>query len=71
MYGMEGGKKRSAWMTHVKATMRANKGKPLSAILKMAKKTYSKKGGGAPITPSPLNGGRRTRRSATRRSRKY
>jgi len=37
----EGGK-RSAWMTHVKKTMRANKGKPLSAVLKMAAKTYKK-----------------------------
>lgn len=34
--------KRSAWMTHVKKTMRANKGKPLSAVLKMAAKTYKK-----------------------------
>jgi len=38
---MEGGKK-SAWMSHVKKTMRANKGKPLSAVLKMAAKTYKK-----------------------------
>jgi hypothetical protein len=37
----EGGK-RSAWMTHVKKTMKANKGKPLSAVLKMAAKTYKK-----------------------------
>jgi hypothetical protein len=38
---MEGGKK-SAWMSHVKKTMRANKGKPLSAVLKMAAKSYKK-----------------------------
>jgi hypothetical protein len=38
---MDGGKK-SAWMTHVKKTMRANKGKPLSAVLKMAAKSYKK-----------------------------
>jgi hypothetical protein len=38
---MMGGKK-SAWMSHVKKTMRANKGKPLSAVLKMAAKTYKK-----------------------------
>lgn len=38
---MKGGKK-SAWMTHVKKTMRANKGKPLSAVLKMAAKSYKK-----------------------------
>jgi hypothetical protein len=62
------GGKRSAWMSHVKATMRANKGKPLSAVLKMAKKTYKKKGGSA-LTPLPI-GGRRSRRG-TRRSRKH
>ena len=38
---LTGGKK-SAWMTHVKKTMRANKGKPLSAVLKMAAKSYKK-----------------------------
>jgi hypothetical protein len=38
---LKGGKK-SAWMTHVKKTMRANKGKPLSAVLKMAAKSYKK-----------------------------
>jgi hypothetical protein len=38
---MEGGK-RSAWMSHVKKTMRANKGKSLSQVLKMAAKTYKK-----------------------------
>jgi hypothetical protein len=39
---MQEGGKRSAWMTHVKKTMKANKGKPLSAVLKMAAKTYKK-----------------------------
>ncbi len=34
--------KRSAWLAHVKKTMKAHKGKPLSAVLKMAKKTYKK-----------------------------
>ena len=38
---MAGGK-RSAWMTHVKKTMRANKGKSLTQVLKMAAKTYKK-----------------------------
>ena len=66
-----GGKRRSAWMAHVKATMRANKGKPLSAVLKMAKKTYKKKkGGNVPIVPLPL-GGRRGSRKGSRRSRKH
>lgn len=40
--GEMAGGKRSAWMTHVKKTMRANKGKSLSQVLKMAAKTYKK-----------------------------
>lgn len=62
---VEGGK-RSAWMTHVKKTMRANKGKSLSQVLKMAKKTYKKvtaKKGGAALSPLPLSGGRRHRKT--------
>ena len=51
---MEGGK-RSAWMSHVKRTMKANKGKSLMQVLKMAKKTYKKsmKGGNAPVDAAP------------------
>jgi hypothetical protein len=59
----EGGK-RSAWMTHVKKTMKANKGMKLMQVLKLAKKTYKKsKRGGAALTPMPLSGGRKTRKS--------
>ncbi len=49
---MEGGK-RSMWMSHVKKTMKANKGKSLMEVLKMAKKTYKKKSmrGGAEDVP--------------------
>lgn len=43
----QAGGKRSAWMSHVKKTMKANKGKSLMQVLKMAKKTYTKKRGGA------------------------
>ena len=53
------GGKRSKWMTHVKATMKANKGKSLMEVLKMAKKTYKKTGGG--LSPLPLTGARRRR----------
>lgn len=62
--GQAGGK-RSAWMTHVKKTMKANKGKPLSAVLKMAKKTYKKsmKGGEAPVDAPTTGGARKTRKS--------
>lgn len=62
------GGKRSAWMTHVKKTMKANKGKPLSAVLKMAKKTYKKTGGGVAETAAVVGGKRRTRK--TKKSRK-
>ncbi len=74
--GEMAGGKRSRWMTHVKKTMRANKGKSLSQVLKMAKKTYKKTrrgggpedsevlaGGGVAATAAPLNGGRRRRGS--------
>lgn len=58
------GGKRSAWMTHVKKTMRANKGMKLMQVLKMAKKTYKKsKKGGASITPALVGGKRRGRGS--------
>ena len=56
---------RRKWLSHVKKTMRANKGKSLKQVLKLAKKTYTKakKGGAepyeAPSTASPLSGGRR------------
>ena len=67
---MEGGKKRSAWMSHVKKTMKANKGKPLSAVLKMAKKTYKKTmRGGMTTSAAPgsgsaaIVGGRKSRKS--------
>jgi hypothetical protein len=66
------GGKRSAWMSHVKKTMRANKGKPLSAVLKMAAKSYkkTKRGGGGGITPASV-GGRRSRKSKKNGSKKY
>ncbi len=53
---MDGGK-RSRWMAHVKKTMRANKGKSLSQVLKMAKKTYKKtRRGGGPDDGEDGNG---------------
>jgi hypothetical protein len=67
------GGKRSAWMTHVKKTMRAHKGMKLMQVLKLAKKTYKKsKKGGASVTPLPLGGGKRRGRGSrsTRKSRR-
>jgi hypothetical protein len=64
------------WLTHVKKTMKSHKGKKFGDILKMAKKTY--KGGAdvqgspslssGPMSPAPVGGRRRTRKS--RKSRK-
>ena len=68
MEGEQSAGKRSKWLSHVKKTMRANKGKSLKQVLKMAKKTY--KGGAepyeAPSTASPVSGGRRHTRKATK-----
>jgi hypothetical protein len=44
---MEAGK-RNKWLSHVKKTMKAHKGKSFKAVLKMAKKTYK---GGADVAP--------------------
>ena len=73
------------WMSHVKKTMKANKGMKLKDVLKVAKKTYRKKGGAltpmpleggaAPLTPAPVGGrrrrGSRKSRKGTRGSRKH
>jgi hypothetical protein len=40
--------KRNKWLSHVKKTMKANKGKSFKAVLKMAKKSYK---GGADVSP--------------------
>jgi hypothetical protein len=71
MEGDQAGGKRSAWMSHVKKTMKANKGKSLMQVLKMAKKTYKKtrRGGGVASGAADLMGGRRRRRSG--RTRKH
>ena len=80
---MEGGKT-NKWLTHVKKTLKAHKGKSFKAVLKMAKKTY--KGGAdvapysAPSTAAPTTeassvGGRRRSRKGSkkgvRRTRKH
>jgi ribosomal protein L12E/L44/L45/RPP1/RPP2 len=65
----EGGK-RSKWMAHVKATMKANKGKSLKQVLKMAGKTYKKSArGGMAMSPAAAKGGKRGKKTR-RNSRK-
>jgi hypothetical protein len=60
--------KRNPWLTHVKKTMKVHKGKSFKAILKLAKKSFtrSKKGGSA-LSPLPVGGSRRGVRRGTRR----
>ncbi len=70
--GGQMGGKRSAWLTHVKKTMRANKGMKLKQVLKIAKKTYKKtmRGGRLPaITQAaPITGGRRHKKNGSRKN---
>jgi len=69
------GGKRSAWMVHVKKTMRAHPGKKLGQVLKMAAKTYKKaKKGGMSLSPASVGGpvgGRRRTRKAKKGGRKH
>ena len=67
------GGKRSAWMSHVKKTMKANKGMKLMQVLKLAKKTYKKTGGAlspSPVESAPAATGGRRRTRKTKKSRK-
>ena len=50
MESQDGGK-RNKWLSHVKKTMKAHKGKSFKAVLKMAKQTYK---GGA-LSPMPVS----------------
>jgi hypothetical protein len=43
---MSEGGKRNSWLTHVKKTMKSHKGMKFGQVLKLAKKTYKKTGGG-------------------------
>lgn len=54
---MSEGGKRSAWMTHVKKTMKAHNGMALRDVLKIAKKSY--KGGQITGKAGPMGGARK------------
>ena len=73
----QGGRRKTAWMAHVKATMRAHKGLKLKQVLKLAKKTYKKgmrggftSSGAGAASASPV-GGQDGGRRRTRRSRRH
>lgn len=63
------GGRKSAWMAHVKKTMRANKGMKLGKVLKLAAKSYkkTKRGGGVASTAATVGG----RRRGGRKTRKH
>jgi hypothetical protein len=81
-----GGRRKGAWLAHVKKTMKAESGlkktmgkKWFTHVLKSAKKSYHKKGGAdsasdeetpAAVSASPATAGRRRRGKKTRRHRK-
>ena len=67
------------WLAHVKKTMKAHKGLKFGQVLKMAKKTYGKKGGAdeaveaaaEPVeTSAPAAGRRRRGRKTARKTRR-
>jgi hypothetical protein len=69
-----GGKRKSPWLSHVKKTMKSEAGKKktmgkkwFSYVLKAAKKTYKKRGGGAEGDDEGKLGGRRRARRTQRR----
>ena len=69
------------WLAHVKKTMKAHKGLKFGQVLKLAKKTYSKKGGAdmpeeastssdEEMTSVPAAGRRRKSKKAGRKTRR-
>ena len=67
------------WLAHVKKTMKSHKGLKFGQVLKLAKKTYSKKGGAdmpeeeaemPTETPAPAAGRRRRSRKTARKTRR-
>jgi hypothetical protein len=71
------------WLAHVKKTMKSHKDLKFGQVLKLAKKTYSKKGGAddeveaaEPVmempteTPAPAAGRRRRSRKTARKTRR-
>ncbi len=57
----------SNWLKHVKSTMKANPGKALKDILKMAKSTYKK---GTAVIGKAVNASAKSARKTTRSLRK-
>lgn len=61
------GSRKNSWLSHVKATMKLNRGKSFKQVLKLAKKTYKKSQSQSSSQSSSQSAGRRRRRRAVKR----
>ena len=59
----------NAWLAHVKATMKKNKGKPFKQVLQLAKKNYKKKG--STTKKAKKTGKRKRTAKATKRRKRH
>jgi len=55
------GSRKNSWLSHVKATMKLNRGKSFKQVLKLAKKTYKKSQSQSSSQSSSQSAGRRRR----------
>ena len=53
------GSRKNSWLSHVKATMKVNRGKSFKQVLKLAKKTYKKSQSQSSSQSSSQSAGRR------------
>ena len=56
------GSRKNSWLSHVKATMKVNRGKSFKQVLKLAKKTYKKSQSQSQSSSQSQSAGRRRRR---------
>lgn len=60
------GSRKNSWLSHVKATMKLNRGKSFKQVLKLAKKTYKKSQSQSQSSSQSQSAGRRRRRGGKR-----
>ena len=60
------GSRKNSWLSHVKATMKVNRGKSFKQVLKLAKKTYKKSQSQSQSSSQSQSAGRRRRRGGKR-----
>ena len=64
-----GGRKRNAWLTHVKKTMKAHKGKSFKAVLAIAGRDYKAMKKGGALSPADYSASASAGQTAGRRRR--